>query len=352
MPWANETLQPETYDVSVNVCTYNRHELLRDALESILNNQLDDGVRFEIVVVDNNSTDQTRQVIESFIERGNTNVRYLFEGRQGLSYARNAGIALARSNIVAFTDDDVQVGSDWVATIKRSFDSHPEVDCVGGRVLPSWSSPPPSWLTAKHWSPVALADYGDQPFYVNAGNRRCLITANMAFRKDALERIGKFHPHLQRVQDSIGSMEDHELLVRLWRENGQGLYLPQLVVRAHVVAERLTKRYHRRWHFGHGRFYALARLEEMEGSRWGRLFDVPAHMYKQAAAAAVAWLGRLLKGDRDGAFVHETKLLFFAGFLRRRYEEFQHRGERARLSEISRFARTVMRRLLHSHADA
>jgi hypothetical protein len=253
---------------------------------------------------------------------------------------------------VAFTDDDVQVSPNWVATIKRAFDSHPEVDCIGGRVLPSWSTPPPSWLTAQHWSPVALADYGDRPFYVNADNRRCLITANMAFRKDALERIGKFHPQLQRVQNSIGSMEDHELLIRLWNENGQGLYLPQLVVRSHVVAERLTKRYHRQWHLGHGRFYAMARLEEMEGSRWGRLFDVPAHMYKQAAVAAVAWLGRLLKGDPNGAFVHETKLLFFAGFVRRRYEEFRDRGEHARLAEIGRFARTVMRRLLHSQADA
>ena len=346
MPSADKTMPPETCDVSVNVCTYNRHRQLQEALESIVRNQTGDGVQYEVVVVDNNSTDQTRQVVQSFIESGHSNVRYLFEGRQGLSYARNAAIATARSNILAFTDDDVQVSANWVTTIKRSLDSHPEVDCIGGKVLPSWSSPPPSWLTSEHWSPVGIADYGDRPFYVNAGHRLCLITANMAFRRQALDRIGKFRPQLQRVQDSLGSMEDHELLVRLWNANGQGLYEPQLVVRSPIVGERVTKSYHRRWHLGHGRFYAMARLEEMEQSRSGWLFDVSAHMYKRAALAAAAWLWHQLRGDRDRAFVHETGLLFFAGFFRRRYEDFLDRGERGRLREIGRFARTLIRRLL------
>jgi glycosyltransferase involved in cell wall biosynthesis len=334
----------------VNVCTYNRHELLREALESIVSNEIGDGVRYEVVVVDNNSTDQTRDVVQSFIERGNTNIRYLFEGRQGLSYARNAAIATARSNILAFTDDDVLVSANWIATIKRSLDSHPEVDCVGGKVLPAWSSQPPSWLTSEHWAPLGAADYGDRPLYVNSDNRLCLITANLAFRKPALERIGKFRPQLQRVQDSLGSMEDHELLTRLWHENGQALYIPQLVVRSQVTDDRLTKHYHRRWHMGHGRFYAMARLEEIEQSRFGRLFDVPAHMYKGAAIAVAAWLRHLLRGDRDRAFVHETSLIFFAGFFRRRYEDCRKHGERGRLAEIGQFARTLVRRLLHSQA--
>jgi glycosyltransferase involved in cell wall biosynthesis len=352
MPSAAERVQPETCDVSVNVCTYNRHQLLREALESIVGNEIGAGVQYEVIVVDNNSTDQTPQVVQSFIERGHSNVRYVFEGRQGLSYARNAGIATARSNILAFTDDDVRVSANWVTTIKRSLDSHPEVDCIGGKVLPSWSSPPPSWLTSDHWAPVGIADYGDQPFYVNAGNRLCLITANMAFRKQALERIGKFQPQLQRVQDSLGSMEDHELLIRLWNANGQGLYVPQLVVTSQVVSERLTKSYHRRWHLGHGRFYSMARVEEMERSRRGWLFDVPAHMYKQAVLAVAAWLRHLLRGDRDRAFVHETALMFFAGFFQRRYEDFRNRGERGRLGEIGRFVRTLMRRLLRLHVEA
>ena len=109
-------------------------------------------------------------------------------------------------------------------------------------------------------------------------------------------------------------------------------YVPMLVVRSPVVGERLTKSYHRRWHLGHGRFYSMARVEEIERSSCGWLFDVPAHMYKQAVLGVAGWLRQLLRGDRDRAFVHETALMFFAGFFRRRYEDFRDRGERGRLA--------------------
>lgn len=84
MPSADEVGPSETCDVSVNVCTYNRHQQLREALESIVRNEIGAGVQYEVVVVDNNSTDQTPEVVQSFIERGHSNVRYVFEGRQGL----------------------------------------------------------------------------------------------------------------------------------------------------------------------------------------------------------------------------------------------------------------------------
>src|SRR5690349_5231481 len=106
-----------SWDVSVCICTYNRCQTLRSALESVLGQEAD-GVRFEVIVVDNNSTDDTKQVVESFVRRGHSNLRYSFEGRQGLSHARNAGIAVARSPLVAFTDDDIRVAPDWVSTIK------------------------------------------------------------------------------------------------------------------------------------------------------------------------------------------------------------------------------------------
>ena len=309
-------------DVSVNICTYNRCGMLSEALESVLAQEIHDGGRYEVIVVDNNSTDETRQVVESFVARGHENLRYVFEGRQGLSYARNAAVSAARSPILAFTDDDVRVKPDWVATIKRMLDNHPEVDCVGGKVLPHWTFAPPSWLTSEQWAPLALVDYGDQPFYVNAGHQLCLITANMAIRRDALERIGGFQPALQRIQNRVGSMEDHELLVRLWKTDRQGLYTPELVVTAGVASDRLSKKYHRRWRMGHGYFHAMARLEEMERSQRGRLFDVPAHMYRRAALDVLGWLGGLARGNLTRAFAYEVRLWFFAGFFSRRYQDF------------------------------
>src|ERR1044071_912653 len=111
----------EPYEITVVISTYNRSEMLGAAIESALG-QESAGVRYEVIVVDNNSTDGTREVIEGYIKRGHENLRYVFEGRQGVSYARNTGIAEARAGIIAFADDDVRVSKDWVAKIKRTFD--------------------------------------------------------------------------------------------------------------------------------------------------------------------------------------------------------------------------------------
>jgi glycosyltransferase involved in cell wall biosynthesis len=296
-----------------------------------------------VIVVDNNSTDDTKQVVDSFIRRGHSNLRYVFERRQGLSYARNAAIAVADSPLVAFTDDDVRVAPDWVSTIKRVCDGHPEAAWVGGKVLPCWPSAPPRWLTGDDWGPLALADHGDLPFHTSDDRQTCLVGANLAVRRDVLARCGGFAPHLQRVRDSIGSMEDHELQMRLWQANQEGLYVPELVVFSDVAADRLLKKYHRRWHFGHGRFYALAHLEERSNVGW--LFGVSAHLYRQAIRDGAGWLASVIRGNFSRAFTYERSLWFFLGFLSMHYQEFRERGRATRLAELGRFGWVLTRHL-------
>jgi glucosyl-dolichyl phosphate glucuronosyltransferase len=334
----------DDWDVSVNICTYNRCRLLLDSLNSILSQQAV-GVRYEVVVVDNNSTDDTKPVVDSFIARGCSNLRYVFEARQGLSYARNTAVREARAPILALTDDDVQVAPNWVSTIKRTFENQPEVGWIGGKVLPRWASTPPRWLTRDHWSPLAAQDHGDVPFS-SSGRQVCLVGANLAIRKDLLEQFGGFRPDVQRVQDSVGSMEDHELQIRLWKAGRHGLYVPDLVVMSDVSADRLMKKYHRRWHRGHGHFYAMARLEELEHSSVGWLFGVSSHIYKRAVVEALRWLGCVARGNLHGAFTHETNLWFAAGFIGTRYREFATAGDRSHWTELSRFVRAVARRLI------
>lgn len=320
---------PDGWDVSVVISTYNRAEVLPHALDSLLH-QGPVGFRYEVVVVDNNSTDATRAVVESFIARGSRNVSYLFEPRQGVAYGRNTGILASKAPIIAFTDDDVTVGPDWIATLKRALDEHPEADCVGGRVLPRWSRALPSWLNREHWAPLALLDYGDTPFYVTASKRLCLITANAAFRAAVLKRIGMFSPHVQSFKREVAT-EDHELLLRLWRAGGQGLYAPTLVVTSDVAGERFSKSYHRRWHRRHGRFSAIMHDEGMEGTQFGHWLGVPAWIYRQALEGGARCCGSLLRGDLDHAFLHETRLRFSLGFIGARWRELLSRapGEHA-----------------------
>lgn len=307
-------------DVSVVISTYNRADVLPHALRSLLQ-QEPPGLRYEIIVVDNNSTDSTRAVVESFIERNGSSLRYVFEPQQGLAHGRNAGVLAARAPIIAFTDDDVTAASNWIATIKRTLDEHPEADSVGGRVLPGGNQKMPRWLTREHWSPLALLDYGDSPFYVTSSRRLCLIGANTAFRRAVFDRIGLFAPHVQSIKREVGT-EDNEFLLRLWRSGRLGLYVPTLVVTSHIAAERLTKGYHRQWHRRHGRLSAIMNDEALEETHFGHLFGVPAWIYREVLEGAIRCLGGLLCGDPDRAFLHEARFRFSLGFVEARWRSF------------------------------
>jgi hypothetical protein len=344
----------EPVDVSVVISTYNGAAVLPRALDSILGQDVGDS-RYEVVVVDNNSTDDTRRVIESYSPGSATRLRYLFEPRQGVSYGRNTGIRAAAAPIIAFTDDDVYVARDWVRTIKRLMDEHPDSDYVGGRVLAEWSGDPPSWLTSDNWSPLALVDYGPGPLNVDASRQLCLVTANLAVRRRLLDSVGLFSPDLQRVKDSVGSMEDHELLIRCWRAGKQGLYTPELVARTLVPPHRMTKEYHRRWHSGHGVFCARMRLLEQPehagrstpehaGAEEVTLMGVPGHVYRHFGVQLRDWMLTSL-GRRPGvAFMHENNLRFFVSYLKTRYREERMRRRNSVAAELGSFATNLLRK--------
>lgn len=317
------------------MCTYNRGELLENAIRSVLDQQEATTPPFEMIVVDNNSSDRTREIIER-IAAVDHRVRYLFESKQGLSHARNAGIREARAPLIAFTDDDVRAEPYWLAAIVGAFDEHPEADVVGGRVLPIWPAAPPAWLTPAHWAPLALVDYGNVPVAVTSANPICLVGANLAFRRWVFDAVGVFAADVQRVADGIGSLEDHEFLLRLLSIGRQGVYDPRIVLHAEIQPNRLERAYHRRWHTGHGHFHALLRSAELEQTSVGTLFGVPAHLYRQALGDLVRWVRATAFGEPARAFHHETRLRFFAGFFQTRRREFLEKPSHERREELSR----------------
>lgn len=302
-------------EVSVVIPTYNRSALLRGTVDSVLNQETQ--VRFEVVVIDNNSSDDTRDVAHSLMESHPGKVRYVFERKQGNAHARNRGVEEAGGSIIAFVDDDVTVDRNWLTSLKTILDSRHDLSFVGGKVLPQWNGPPPSWLTPDHWAPLALLDYGPDELPISGKNPRGLLTANIAFRRSVFEDIGMFLPDLQRVKNMIGSMEDHEFLLRVCRSGKQGIYTPQMIATTHIDTERLTKNYHRRWHTGHGHFYAILGDPDWERSKFS-LAGVPAHLLKETATNAVIWFSKIISGNSDAAFVNECRLRFFSGFFRQR----------------------------------
>lgn len=304
--------------LSVVIPTFNRAALLERALGRLAASCASSSRPCELIVVDNNSTDDTAAVAGRFGDR----VRYVFEPHQGLSSARNAGIAAAsidrpEEHAIAFTDDDVEVAPDWIPALTGEFEENRSVLCVGGRVLPRWSEPPPPWISRAHWAPLGLQDHGEGRQVFSRERPLCLIGANVAFRASVFERIGLFSTDVQRVRDSIGSTEDHELLARLYAAGYEAIYAPDLVVWAPVPHDRLTRQYHRRWHRGHGRFHARMQLPEMERSR-GRILGVPVHLFRSAAGDIASWLSLAVAGDTSAAFAREARLWFFSGFVRER----------------------------------
>ena len=302
--------------VSVVVPTYNRAAMLERTLLSLFSQRTDDA-NFEIIVVDNNSSDRTGELVESLKAQSPVTLRYLRETQQGNAYARNTGIDQAQAPIIAFLDDDCVADENWVSTIKTTFDRAPEISFVGGRVLPMWETEPPSWLTTAHWAPLALLDYGGDELAIGGSPPRGLLTANLAVRKNVFAEVGGFSPALQRVKGGIGSLEDHEFLLRMCRGGNRGIFLPELITRTPVDPERISKAYHRRWHLGHGRFYAIMQDPEWERSRF-HLAGVPSHLYKETASQAVTWCLRVLTGNTDAAFENECNLRFFYGFFSER----------------------------------
>jgi len=307
----------EEVDISVVMTTHNRCRLLAVALEHLFAQEVE-GLRYEVIVVDNNSTDQTREVIESFIPRDRPLLKYVFESRQGISHGRNTGVIHARAPIIAFTDDDVRVPNNWVSNIKSTLDEHSEVDFVGGKILPEWPYEPPSWLTPDHWWPLALLDRGDTPFYVNAACPLVLPTANAAFRKNVFSRVGLF-------STDFSGREDHELVLRLWRQGRQGLYQPTIVVTADVQPARMMKSYHHRWNFITGRLNSMMQLNEIMGPDGGlrdkptdgpTIFAVPTYMYRQLLSEGIYWCKTFFQESKR--LQHENHIYYLIGYITKR----------------------------------
>jgi glycosyltransferase involved in cell wall biosynthesis len=326
--------------VSVVISTYNRGPQLSTALDVLLTQG--GGVGYEIIVVDNNSTDNTRNLVLSRMAGpGGGILRYVFEPKQGLPHARNAGILAARAPIIAFTDDDVYAANDWVAAIKRAFDEHPEVDCIGGPVLPSVPERLPGW-TSNQYGPLAIQDKGDRKVLIGPENASpCLIGANFSFRRSAFEKAGFFSPDYPRTQD-------RELQLRLWKAGGRGLYVPDVVVMVDVPEERLIKEYFRSWYARVGRYHS--RMEYLDViDRDGRLVDppppearlfgVPAFLYAQLASSIGRWLIAKLRLREADAFFHENRVRYLANYVIERWRSHRRAQAGAAIADIARFAR-------------
>jgi glucosyl-dolichyl phosphate glucuronosyltransferase len=291
-------------DVTAILCTYNRCQSLTKALQSAALSKMPDSVDWEVLVVDNNSKDQTRAVAEEFCRRYPGHFRYAFEPRQGKSHALNSGIRLTDADILAFMDDDVEVDSDWLRNLTSTL-ADKRWSGAGGRILIDAAFTLPAWLESNGryaLAPLAIFDLGPE-----AGElKEAPFGTNMAFRKEVFSKHGDFRTDLGPQPGSEIRNEDTEFGSRLLARGERFFYEPSALVYHSVPRERIRKSYFLAW------WYDKARAEiRQDGApkdtKWF-LSGIPLYMFRRLCIWTFRWWFTFEPGKRFSGKLNVWKI--------------------------------------------
>ena len=299
--------------VSIVIATRNRAALLGRTLDALACQRWP-ADRLEIVVADNGSTDDTPAIVDR-ARGGSTCLRYLYVPGPGKSRAVNAAVAIARGDLLAFTDDDVLPEPEWIEGLVRAVEES-DADFVGGRILPIWEVPPPRWMSPALYGVLAIPDNGDVRLEISAAAQSPAmpIGANMAVRAATIRRLGGLRTDLGKLSGSLRTGEDHEFFLRLLHNQCRGVYEPTALVRHLVPAYRLERSYFRRWLHQNGR--DVARLERAYPASTPFLLRVPRYLWRRLAANLLTTAAAAIRGDEPRRFACSLRVLWFAGYLR------------------------------------
>jgi glucosyl-dolichyl phosphate glucuronosyltransferase len=235
--------------VSVVICTHNRSFHLRTAIQSVVEQSISHDF-YEILVIDNCSDDETREVVDSFQSAGN--VRYLYEPNLGLCHARNRGWEHAEGQYVAYLDDDAVASPGWIEAIINAFHQYPNAGAVGGRVDPVWEADRPEWLSDQLSLGLTILDWASAPMVLPNLNGYWLVGANLAMPRSLLRDVGGFHTALDRVGKRMLSSGDVFLTKMIKQRGYDCIYYPDMAVSHLVPADRLKKSWFRNRYYWQG----------------------------------------------------------------------------------------------------
>lgn len=232
--------------LTVAICTYRRHALLRQTLASLAQCDSIDAA-WELLVVDNADESAVAEIVAEFADR--LPVRHIAEPTTGTSHARNRAVAEAKAPIILFTDDDVTFEPDWLTKMWRAIEAQPGCAFWGGRVEPQWSIDRPKWFAPQHCpmltDTIVQYDRGEQSRAWRLDDDPPFYTANLALRTEAIRAAGGFDTRLGHRGDKRMGMED-SLMVRAIAGAGRaGWYVADAVVHHPVPADRMKKKYAR-----------------------------------------------------------------------------------------------------------
>jgi glycosyltransferase involved in cell wall biosynthesis len=284
-------MQPGSVKISIVICTYNRAQYLPEAFDS-LRNQTVDKQAFEIIVVNNNSTDNTAEVCEVYKKKyADIFFTYLLETRQGASFARNTGAAMASGELLCFMDDDAIAYPDYLEKIMEFFEQTPDAGGLGGRIIPRYIPEEPKWMSHFVSSLVGNFDYSKE--VVIFSENKYPLESNMIIRKKDFDAVGGFNINLPGVQGTlrIGG-EGKEFFFKLKAIGRIIYYHPQVIVEHVVETKKLTAEYMYRVASGIGRGERVRTKTISTFSFYKKIIE---YLYKLGGAIVLAMV-YLLKG--------------------------------------------------------
>jgi len=297
--------------LSIVICTYNRDAYLQKCLDHLSRQTATQDV-FEVLVIDNNSSDQTKKICSEFYKSNQAlQFRYLVEREQGLSFSRNLGVNQSKGEILSYIDDDAFADSNFVLNLIGYFRKHQEVDAIGGKITPVYEGTAPSWMSKYLLPLVAALDMGAKPKAFKG--RKFPIGANMAFRKSVFDHAGLFHTELGRKGKFLGSGEEKEFFYRLKKQNRSIHYVPDIHVHHSIPDKRLQSDYIKKLAIGIGKSEAL------------RLRQAPFHQYigkwlqefLKIGATIILAVSYFLQGELSKAsMLLKFRLWFLGSFLK------------------------------------
>jgi glucosyl-dolichyl phosphate glucuronosyltransferase len=324
--WERELNAPHSDKVNVTaiICTRNRASQLNHVLETACHLVVPSGLLWELIVVDNCSSDYTEEVIRSYVTR--LPVRYLREEIVGISNARNRGVTEARGEYICWTDDDVSLDPYWLVSYVEAFERHAEAAVFGGRILPVLMPPTPKWfaMAKDNWpirTVLAARDFGNEITPVTFREGRTPYGANFAVRAVEQHRH-KYNPSLgtSPTQRRVG--EETDVIYRILKEGGTGWWVPDAKVSHIIQPQRQTLRYIYYYYRNAGESFAYLQHQHFDDDYFAGLKNDPApmirngpYLYKQLLVSALGFVFYHLVGKYDLKLLHLRNLGYYCGIL-------------------------------------